>query len=97
MKCQKESYPKMNHDCMWSNQILSKRFCQKSIPSEKSFKLIVKDWVSVYGKTTTPISDIDVRLTQFQSFYSNAFEAMDIKTIFTTPYHRKNEMINKIR
>jgi len=52
--------------------------CQKSITSEKVFKLTVKHWISAYGKTTTIISDNDVRLTQDKCFYRNAFDAMDI-------------------
>ncbi len=60
--------------------------CQKTITSEKVFKRMVKHRIFLYGKPTTIISDNDVRLTQDQCFYRNAFDAMDIQTIFTTPY-----------
>jgi len=76
------------------------RFCQfitsqQSITSEKVFKLIVKRWISRYGKPTTIISDNDVRFTQDQCFYRNTFDAMDILTNFYSPYRSQSNGLSE--
>ena len=61
--------------------------CSKNISGEETLKLILKEWISHYGKPSTIMSDNDVRFSREQSFYQNVFRSLGIEIKFSVPRH----------
>jgi len=62
----------------------------KNIRGEQVSKKFFNHWICKYGTPTEIISDNDVRLTPMKGFYKKTLNSLDIKVIFTPPYHRQS-------
>ena len=61
--------------------------CNNNITGEGTLKLILSEWISVYGCPREILSDNDVRFSSEKGFYRRAFASLGIDTKFTLPRH----------
>jgi len=61
--------------------------CTKNITGEGTFKLILSEWISHYGKPREILSDNDIRFSSEKGFYQSAFQSLGISTHFSLPRH----------